>query len=64
MFQDLGLILQDLIPEVILSQRFQVHMGPIHNCYEAMGICDKLSKRRKYIAYLLRLVVDCTVTVI
>lgn len=47
MAQDLGSILQDLIPQVILSRKSQVHMGLIHNSYEAISICSKLSKLEK-----------------
>jgi hypothetical protein len=45
--QDLGSVLQDLIPEVILSQKSLVHMGLIFNSYEAMSICSKLNKLEK-----------------
>ena len=31
MFQDLRSIFQDLIPELALSQKRRVHMGPIWN---------------------------------
>jgi len=29
--QELGSLLRDLIPELILSQKLHVHMGPIRN---------------------------------
>ena len=30
-FQELGSIIRDLIPELILSQKHHIHMGPTHN---------------------------------
>jgi hypothetical protein len=57
--QDLGSILQDLIPEVILSQKSQVHMGPIHNNYEAMGICSKLNKLEKKEVHCIFIEIGC-----
>lgn len=47
MSQDLGSILQDLIPKVIQSQKSHVPMGLIHNNYEAMSIYSKLNKLEK-----------------
>jgi len=40
-------MLQDLIPEVILSQKSHVHVGLIHVNYEAMNICSKLNELEK-----------------
>jgi hypothetical protein len=45
--KDLRLIPQDLIPEAILSQKYNIHMGPIHNGYRTMNIYSKLNKVEK-----------------
>jgi hypothetical protein len=53
--QDLRPIPQDLIPEIILSQKYS----------EAISIystLNKLLERKKFFVHLLRLVVECTVT--
>jgi len=57
--QDLGSILQDLIPEVILSQKPQVHMGLIYNNYEAVSICSKLNKLEKKEVHCIFIEIGC-----
>jgi hypothetical protein len=53
-FQDLRSVLQDLIPEAILSQKYHVHMGPIGNDCGAVSIYSKLNEvEEKEVRYLL-----------
>jgi hypothetical protein len=44
MSQNLRSVLQDLIPDVILSQKRHAYMSVNHNCYRAMSIYGKLNK--------------------
>jgi hypothetical protein len=64
MSQNLGSVLFNLIPEVILSQKCRIHMVLIRNGSGVMSIYSKLNKvAKKYIACLLRIIVNCAVTV-
>jgi len=38
MSQEWRSLLRDLIPELILSQKLHIHMGPIHNGSGAMSV--------------------------
>jgi len=55
MSQDLRTIIQDLIPELMLSQKRHIHMGPIHNGSGVMSfysIVNKLERKEVHCAFI------------
>lgn len=54
-FQDLGSIFQDLIPELMLSQKRHVHMGPIGNgsgVRSFESIVNKIERKEQHCAFI------------
>jgi hypothetical protein len=44
MSQELGSVFQDLIPELILRQKYHIHMGPVHCGSEVMSFLSSVNK--------------------
>ena len=47
MSQELRSVFQDLIPELMLSQKHHIHMGPIRNSSVVVRFCSTVNKLKR-----------------